>query len=186
MTLPRPSKVVLRDGRVVTRRPVRKSDVAELVQAFNRLSVDARYRRFMYHKEYLNPAFVERGVRPRPGQDFVFVATVPADDGFDIVGAAQYVPAETDDVEHCEFAITVAEGWRGSGLAANLLASLVRRARVDGYRTMEGLVLADNAPMRALAQKLRFAQKREPGDANVVRVVRVLNSAWRRPARSEG
>ena len=178
--------MVLRDGRVVTRRPVRKSDVAELVQAFNRLSVDARYRRFMYHKEYLNPAFVERGVRPRPGQDFVFVATVPADDGFDIVGAAQYVPAETDDVEHCEFAITVAEGWRGSGLAANLLASLARRACVDGYRTIEGLVLAENKPMRALARKLGFAQKSEPGDASVVRVVLALNSAGRRPARSEG
>ena len=186
MTLPRPCRVVLRDGRVVTRRPVRKSDAAELVRAFERLSADTRYRRFMYHKEHLNPAVVERGVRPRPGRDFVFVATVPADDGFDIVGAAQYVPAETDDVDRCEFAITVAEDWRGSGLAANLLASLVRRARVDGYRTIEGLVLADNAPMRALARKLKFAHETVPGDANVVRVVRVLNSAWRRPARSAG
>jgi len=45
----------------------------------------------------------------------------------------------------------VAEDKRGSGLAVHLLASLVRRSRRDGYGTMEGLVVAINRPMPALA-----------------------------------
>ncbi len=34
--------------------------------------------------------------------------------------------------------MTVAEDWRGVGLASTLLASLVRRALRDGYVMMEG------------------------------------------------
>jgi len=90
------------------------------------------------------------------------------------VGAAQYVRADDGSTKTCEFAITVAEDWRGSGLATSLLASLVRRARRDGYRTMEGSVIAENAPMLALARKLGFTVHPVPEDATVVRVQRTL------------
>jgi acetyltransferase len=128
----------------------------------------------MQHKRELDPAALDRGVHPQPGRDFVFVATIPAADGIDIVGAAQYVRAREGDDRTCEFAITVAEDWRGSGLATQLLASLVRRARRDGYATIEGSVIADNAPMLALARKLGFTVQQLPEDATVVRVQRTL------------
>ena len=102
------------------------------------------------------------------------MATVPATDGIDIVGAAQYVRLEDDDPSTCEFAITVAEDWRGSGLARQLLASLVRRARRDGYTRMEGAVVAGNSPMLALARKLGFKAHPEPDDAGVVQVEKLL------------
>jgi GNAT superfamily N-acetyltransferase len=70
--------------------------------------------------------------------------------------------------------MTVAEDWRGSGLAATLLASLVRRARRDGYETMEGWVLAENTAMLALARELHFDIERDPGDATVLRARRTL------------
>ena len=94
--------------------------------------------------------------------------------GIDIVGAAQYVRADNGNDKTCEFAITVAEDWRRSGLATRLLASLVRRARRDGYETMEGLVIAENTAMLALARKLDFKAEPVPGDATVVRVRRAL------------
>jgi len=181
---PQPARLLtLRDGRRVTLRAVLGSDAAEIVQAFDRLSADAKYSRFMAHKNRLNPAALERGLHPVPGQAFVFVATVPASDGFDIVGAAQYVRANDIDDRVCEFAITVAEDWRGSGLAVHLLANLVRRSRRDGYTTMEGLVIADNRPMLALARKLRFKVARVPGDTSTVRVERQLARA-ERPSRA--
>jgi len=173
------SLITLRDGRQVTVRAAVASDAAEIVQAFKRLSADSKYTRFMVHKNRLNPAALERGLHPVPGQAFVFVATVPASDGFDIVGAAQYVRAKDNDDRVCEFAITVAEDWRGSGLAVHLLASLVRRSRRDGYRTMQGLVLAVNRPMLALARKLRFKVVPMPADATVVQVERQLGGAER-------
>jgi len=174
-----PRLVTLRDGRQVTVRAVLASDAAEIVQAFERLSADSRYTRFMVHKNRLNAAALERGLHPVPGRAFVFVATVPASDGFDIVGAAQYVRANDNDDRTCEFAITVADDWRGSGLAVHLLASLVRRSRRDGYGTMEGLVVAANRPMLALARKLRFKVAPVSEDATVMKVVRQLTGAER-------
>ena len=172
-----PRLVQLRDGRQVTVRAVVASDVTKIVQAFDKLSADARYTRFMAHKKQLNAQALERSLHPIPGQAFVFVATFPASDGFDIVGAAQYVRADANDDRVCEFAITVAEDWRGSGLAVHLLTCLVRRSRRDGYGTMEGLVTAGNRPMLALARKLRFKVEPVPADASVLRVERKLVGA---------
>lgn len=170
----RPRPLTLRGGGEVMLRAIDEADAPEIVQAFERLTADSRYYRFMQHKRQLDPAALERGVNPRPGRDFAFVATIPATDGIDIVGAAQYVRASGKRRKSCEFAITVAEDWRGTGLASHLLASLVRRARRDGYRTMEGSVIADNAPMLALARKLGFSVHPVPEDATVVRVQRAL------------
>jgi len=170
----RPRRLRLRDGREVTLRAISPADAPEIAQAFERLSTESRYSRFMQHKRRLDPAALDRGVRPRPGRDFAFVATIPATDGIDIVGAAQYVRALEDDPTTCEFAITLAEDWRGSGLAKQLLASLVRRARRDGYTRMEGAVIAGNSPMLALARKLGFTAHPVPDDATVIRVERLL------------
>lgn len=170
----RPRRLVLRDGREVTLRAVAESDASAIQQAFDRLSADSRYNRFLHHKKQLSPEALERGVRPLPGRDFAFVATVPRPGGIDIVGAAQYVRAAEDDDTTCEFAITLAEDWRGSGLARQLLASLLRRARRDGYAVMEGLVLADNAPMLALARKLKFVVEPSSPESSAVRVLRML------------
>lgn len=168
----RPRRVRLRDGRVVTLRAVRPEDAGEIVQAFERLSPESRYLRFMQHKRSLDPQALARGVSPVPGQEFALVATVPASDGYDIVGAARYVAARQPKT--CEFSVTVAEDWRGVGLATTLLRRLMRRARRDGYRAIEGLVLAENRPMLALARHLGFAVSTGPDDPTVCVVRRSL------------
>jgi RimJ/RimL family protein N-acetyltransferase len=170
----RPRRLLLRDGREVTLRAIGAADAPEIVQAFERLTNESRYSRFMQHKRELDPAALDRGVHPRLGRDFVFVATIPAADGIDIVGAAQYVRVEEGDPSTCEFAITVAEDWRGSGLATRLLASLVRRARRDGYTRIEGAVIADNSKMLALARKLGFSVHPVTDDSTVLRVEKRL------------
>ena len=170
----RPRRIRLRDGREVTLRSIVEADAPRILRAFERLSPESRYYRFMQHKKKLNDTALQRGVHPRPGRDFVFVATIPVADGIDIVGAAQYVRADEGNDKICEFAITVAEDWRGTGLAAELMASLVRRARRDGYESMEGLVIAENRAMLALARKLKFTMKPVTGDATVFLVQRSL------------
>ena len=173
----RPRRLVLRDGREVVQRAIAPADAAEIVQAFERLSATSRYHRFMQHRSRLDEAAVERGTHPRPGLDFTFVATIPAPDGIDIVGAAQYVgPRDAAGAPGliCEFAVTLAEDWRGSGLAGALMKSLLRRARRDGYAAMEGWILAENAPMLALARRLGFRIERDAGDATVMRALRTL------------
>ncbi len=166
-----PRQLVLRDGREVTLRAVTEADAPAIQRAFDRLSPESRYSRFLQHKKNLNPAALARGVQPQPGQDFVLVAAVPQPGGIDIVGAAQYVRASPDDDSTCEFAITVADGWRASGLARELLSGLMQPARNDHYRVMEGLVLADNLPMLALARKLGFRVESAPDGDSAVQVL---------------
>lgn len=181
----RPCRSTLSDGRVVTLRQVAKGDVAEIIQAFDRLSADTRYARFLHHKSELRADEVELALRPRPGVAFVIVATVPAPDGIDIVGAAQYLPDGEGQSTICEFAITVADDWHGTGLGRRLLASVIRRARRDGYATMRGMVLAGNHAMLALARKLKFTIGPNTDDASVVFVSRSLVPIRRPSSRSK-
>ena len=175
MHCPRYQVVRLRDGREVKLREIEPEDAGEIVEAFERLSAESRYSRFMQYKDELDADALARGVHPRPGLDFVLVATTPAPDGIDIVGAAQYVPAHSGDARVCEFAVTVAEDWRSNGLATELVSQLLRRAPRDGYGTIEGWVLASNAPMLALVRELGFHTDGadEPG---VVRAWRKLQA----------
>ncbi len=168
----RPRQVRLRDGREVTVREIEEGDAGEIVEAFERLSAESRYARFMQYRKQLEPDEVERGVRPRPGVDFVLVATIPVAHGIDIVGAAQYQRA---DARSCEFAVTVAEDWRRIGLATALVSRLLRRARRDGYESMQGDVLCSNASMLALARDLRFSAERIAGEVEVLRVRKELS-----------
>ncbi|MEW5884947.1 MAG: hypothetical protein AB1768_20995, partial [Pseudomonadota bacterium] len=61
-----------------------------------------------------------------------------------------------------------------------LLRRLMLRARRDGYRAIEGLVLADNQPMLALARRLGFAVLPVEGDATVCTARRALWRAQRK------
>ena len=109
--------LALRDGRVVTLRAVSAGDGAEIIQAFDRLSTDSRYSRFMQHKKQLDPAALSRGLNPERGREFVLLATIPAADGIDIVGAAQYLQADVNNATSCEFAITLAAHGHASAKA---------------------------------------------------------------------
>ncbi|BDI07318.1 hypothetical protein CATMQ487_42880 [Sphaerotilus microaerophilus] len=166
--------VQLRDGRTVTLRAITEADAPEIEQAFERLSAQSRYDRFMRHKKHLDSASLQRGVHPLAGRDFAFVATIPAPDGIDIVGAAQYVRADEGGDQTCEFAVTVAEDWRRCHLATTLMTALLAQAQRDGYTTMEGWVTASNSAMVELAGRLGFTLDPAPGDTAVLRVRHAL------------
>src|SRR5258706_10070760 len=157
---------------MVTLRAVRPGDIHEIEQAFARLSDESRYMRFGEHKKELNAQRLAQATHPVPGKEFTLVATVPAADGFDIVGGARYVVDQQADA--CEFAITVADDWKRCGLATRLMRSLLRRAKRDGFRTIEGMVLADNAPMLTLARRLRYSVLTALGDTTACIVRRSL------------
>src|SRR5436190_976845 len=86
-----PFDITLRDGRALQIRPMRVSDEAELVQAFERLSPEARYMRFMRAVREPNVERLRKVLASFPETGFGIVATVPAADGFDIVGSAIFI-----------------------------------------------------------------------------------------------
>jgi len=157
--------VSLRDGRVVHVRAVAATDEAELVQAFGRLSAEARYLRFMGSVGELDVERLRKAFAAFPEGGIGIVATVPADDGIDIVGSAVYFIEP--DRARCEFAIVVASGFGGAGLATTLMTALIDAAKRQGLREMDGFVLAVNQPMLRLAKRLGFTIEPDPDDASV-------------------
>lgn len=157
--------ISLRDGRAVHVRAVSVEDEAELLQAFERLSADARYMRFMRVVREVNVNRLRAVLASFPKNGIGIVATIPAADGIDIVGSA--IAVFDADRTRCEFAITVAEAFGGTGLATALMTALIDEARRRGLKEMEGFVLAENQSMLRLARRLGFSIAPEPGDATV-------------------
>jgi len=160
-----PRDLTLRDGRTVHMRAVSPADEAEILQAFERLSEEARYMRFMRIVNEPDRDRLHAVLASFPEAGIGLVATVPADDGLDIVGSAIAVFAA--DSASCEFALTVASAFGGVGLATALMTALIEEARRRGLAEMEGFVLSQNRAMLGLAKRLGFRIEYEPGDASV-------------------
>jgi RimJ/RimL family protein N-acetyltransferase len=163
--------MTLRDGRAVSVRPIRPEDRDGLHAAVLSLSADARYTRFMAPKRELSSKTLDAATSPKPDQEFALVA-VDGGEGGAIVAGARYASAPESEV--CEFAVTIADQWQGIGLARRLMEILMQVAAQDGFKTIEGFVLATNSSMRGLARRLGFDDKSCPDDRTVRIVTRKL------------
>ena len=146
-------------------RAMQKSDETELLQAFDRLSPDARYMRFMRAVREPNLERLRKTLASFPQDGDAIVATVPADDGIDIVGSAMF--AILSDATTCEFAISVAGDYGGAGLGSTLMKALIDTAKLRGLKEMDGFILAANQPMLRLATRMGFIVSRDPDDGTV-------------------
>jgi GNAT superfamily N-acetyltransferase len=155
----------LRDGRGVHVRAMSGSDDAEILQAFDHLSADVRYMRFMRVVREVDRDRLRKTLASFPERGFGIVATVPAADGFDIVGSSILVIDKNPSV--CEFAITILPEYGGAGLGRTLLSALIATAKRRGLKEMEGFVLTVNRPMLKLASSLAFSIARDPDDVSV-------------------
>jgi acetyltransferase len=160
----------LRDGRAVHIRAMRPTDETEILQAFDRMSEDARYMRFMRFVREPNLERVRKALASFPEGGIGIVATVPAADGIDIVGSATYLVG--NDTDTCEFAINVSSEFGGVGLASTLMKALINAAKARGLTEMDGFVLAANQPMLRLARRLGFSIAADPEDG-AVRICRL-------------
>ena len=157
--------ITLRDGRAAHIRTMRPVDEAEILQAFDRLSADARYMRFMRAVREPNLERVRKTLASFPACGLGIVATAPAIDGIDVVGSAIFVIG--NDPSTCEFAITIAADYGGAGLGRTILTALIDAAKQRGLMEMEGFVLASNKPMLRLAARVGFSVSIDPDDRSI-------------------
>jgi acetyltransferase len=152
----------LRDGRIVHLRAMGKSDEAAILHAFDQLSPDARYMRFMRVVGEPNLERLRKALASFPESGLGIVATAG---GSDIVGSAVFLIG--NDPNRCEFSTTVADSYGGQGLGRALMDALIGAATQRGLREMEGFVLARNQPMLRLTARLGFGITPDPDDASV-------------------
>ena len=158
----------------VALREIRPDDAAAL-QAFVRtLSPMSRRLRFHAALNELTESALQALTRVDQRAHVAFVLTTMEHGAERIVGEARYVVS--CDKETADFAIAVADGFRGLGLAERLMAALLRAARAAGLRWLIGEVLADNARMLAFARRCGFAATTRGGlEPGVVRVERCVD-----------
>lgn len=155
-------RLTLRDGRTVVVRSIRPEDKNLLDEAFDRLCKEARYSRF-FNTVRAVPDDILHPSAPGPQGHVVALVALSGGGASEVMtGGARYV---TDAAgETCEFAVTVADEWRGVGLARQLMDTLLGMARQHHVRRIEGTVLSSNTGMRQLAARLGFKDAPYPGD----------------------
>jgi RimJ/RimL family protein N-acetyltransferase len=139
-----PLSALLRDGRVAPIRALREGGAPGVEAFVHGLSPQARYARFLAPVRELTPQRM-RVLLTAPG---LCLAAFTADGR--IVAHAQYAL----EGQEAEFGLVVAEDWRRISLGEQLLMLLKQHAIGAGARVLGALMLADNLPMRRLAEKL--------------------------------
>ena len=85
-----------------------------------------------------------------------------------LVAEARFV--RNADSDSAEFALVVADNWRGVGLGTMLARILAQRARFTGVRRLCGDVLDDNKAMRGFARSLGARLSRAVGYGQALRL----------------
>jgi RimJ/RimL family protein N-acetyltransferase len=148
--------VTLRDGSRVLVREVRPDDRELFVAGFERLSPEARYRRFMAHKKRLGEQELDFLTR-LDHESHEAIGAIDEETG-EGVGVARMVRAG-DDPDQAEAAVVVTDDWQGKGLGGLLLDRLTRRARELGVRRFTASLFTDNRRMLALFDQLGCMHK---------------------------
>lgn len=164
--------VHLPGGERVTVRVARPAD-GEMVQAYVReLSVSARYNRFFGALRELPPAELTRITHMNQSSRATLIAEIGGSEPI-MIGELRY--AVLSDAA-CEFAISVADGWRGKGIGSLMLNDLKCRVRALGVESLVGDVLRLNQTMLAFAHKTGFDIAARSGDPRAVRIVKDISA----------
>lgn len=156
----------LTDGAVVTLRPIRPEDAAIEREFVNALSDQSKYFRFLHALAEITPEMLARFTQIDYDREMAFIAVRGDHPNERQIGVARYFVDPFE--EACEFAVVIADDWRGKGLGAELLRTLIESARRKGLRRMYGTVLAENHNMLKFASKAGFQVSENLDDRSVM------------------
>jgi GNAT superfamily N-acetyltransferase len=149
--VPSRTAAALRDGTRVLVRPIEPGDKARLLEGFERVSEESRYRRFLAPMPELNESTLCYLTEVDHRDHEALVALV--EETGQGIGVARYVRL-VDRPRVAEAAVTVADDWQGRGAGTLLLELLAARAREEGIERFSALVLASNREMLELLEEL--------------------------------
>jgi GNAT superfamily N-acetyltransferase len=162
--------VTLNSGRQVAIRPIAHGDGPALSAAYDRLSDETKYRRFMAVKPHLSGTDL-RYLTNIDGARHVALLATEVDRPDEILGVARFVRL-ADDPETAEFAIVVGDPYQRDGMGAALMARLADAAVSCGVKRLLGTMLADNVAAHKLTRRLagELAHERHFGPVDELEV----------------
>ncbi len=144
--------LTLHSGTEVVIRPIALDDGPRLQVAFERLSPQSRYQRFLTSKPRLTTADTRYLVEVDGSDHVALVATLAADpEQIIAVGRFIRLPA---DAGAAELAIVVLDQFQSDGLGTALLLALVDAALDRGIKRIKAVALADNVAVHRLLDRL--------------------------------
>jgi acetyltransferase len=167
-----PVRACLRDGTVITLRPIGPEDELREQAFVQALSPDSRYFRFMSTLRELPPDILYRFTHPDFEREVALVALCENEREPRQIGVARCIVQGPE--RDAEFAVVVADDWQARGVGKRLMYELMRAARAAGITRLWGDVLASNHRMLALMHTLGFDIVRVSEDALLRRVVKNL------------
>lgn len=167
------TKLKLEDDTTITIRPIRPED-AQIEQEFTRnLSSQAKYFRFGESLHELSPEVLVRFTQIDYDREMAFIAVIDKNGNEENVGVARYIsnPAQTS----CEFALVVADEWRGKGIGTHLMSNLIKEAKHKGLHEMRGEIDSTNEDMLLLTKNMGFSIENIADDSTIKIATKTLN-----------
>ena len=150
----RTALIFLRDGSPVWLRPIFPEDKAPLSRAFDRLSLQSRYQRFLSTARELSPQMLAYLTEIDYVNHFALGAFALDDADMPLIGGARYIRMR-DEPQKAEIAVTVIDDYHRRGLGPALLSALAEVAVESGVRRFLGTALWENRPISRLLRKAK-------------------------------
>jgi GNAT superfamily N-acetyltransferase len=163
--------VELASGRQVQIRAIAPGDGPALRAAYDHLSDETKYKRFMAVKPHLSGTDV-RYLTETDGCRHVALVATPVGRPSEILGVARFVRIENDPLT-AEFAIVVGDPFQSDGLGSALMKRLAAEAVAHGVTRFIATMLADNLAAHKLTHRLagELAHERRLGPVDELEVV---------------
>jgi acetyltransferase len=156
----KPESIMLKDGTTVIIRPIRPDDAEDLQAAFQRLSMESIYLRFLSFKKELTDEEARQLATVDYTSRMAFVA-ITHENGQDIVvGASRYALLDTGHPGTAEAAVVVEDKYQGRGIGKLLLWRLVDYARDKGIHFLRGNLQIGNNTMLTLVERSGLPYKK--------------------------
>ena len=161
-------------------RPARLGDGDALQNYVRALSPESRYNRFLGAVNELPASELARALTANGRDTLTLLLTSTSEERETVVGEARVALSCVERAG--EFAMSIADDWRGLGLGSALHEAVERKAAADGIERLFGDVLRTNDVMIAfaLSRGFRLAAGLEP---RVVRIEKRLEAASDLPCR---
>jgi len=142
---------VLKDGTLLTFRPMHPTDEPGLTGLFHALSKETMYYRFMSQMKFVQRKVIQDFVYINHRTDVAIVATLPEAYGEEIIAIGRYYLDEKSNL--AEIAFVVRDEWQNQGIGTALFKHLTLIARRNGISGFTAEVLKGNRAMQRVITK---------------------------------
>lgn len=149
--------VFARDGRLLIQRPVHPEDGQRLLDIRHTFSEESVYGRFLGYVPTPTLEIMDRFYRLNFEEEMALVLEHFSEGERRIVAVSRLAKNEN----RAEFAIIIADAWQGQGLGRLLTKTMIDIGRDLQFKSVYGLVFANNIGMLEIFRQLDFEIKAE-------------------------